>query len=83
VLPALESVSGIRLIRALPAAIEQTDVNGAVSTSGYTRPAEVIFVPLELRDISRSNEVEREMFELAPSFHEQPIMPVLASETKK
>lgn len=46
-------------------------------------PTEVIFVPLELRDLSRSNEVERKMYELAPSFHEQPIIPVLASETKK
>jgi hypothetical protein len=45
--------------------------------------AEVIFVPLELRDHSRANEVERKMYELAPSFHEQLVTPVLASEAKK
>ena len=45
--------------------------------------AEVIFVPLELRDHSRANEVERKMYEWAPSFHEQLVTPVLASEAKK
>jgi hypothetical protein len=43
-LPNLESVSGIRLSRALPGVIVlQTDVNWAVSTSGYTP----LVVPLE------------------------------------
>jgi len=31
-------------------------------------PTEVVFVPMELRDLSRSNEVERKMYELAPFF---------------
>jgi len=44
VLPKLESVSGIHLSRALPGAIVlQTDLNWAVSTSGYTP----LVVPLE------------------------------------
>jgi hypothetical protein len=43
-LPALESVSGIHLSRALPGVVVlQTDVNWAVSTSGYTP----LVVPLE------------------------------------
>jgi hypothetical protein len=43
-LPTLKSVSGIRLSRALPGVIVlQTDVNWAVSTSGYTP----LIVPLE------------------------------------
>lgn len=43
-LPTLESVSGVRLSRALPGVIVlQTDVNWAVSTSGYTP----LVVPLE------------------------------------
>jgi hypothetical protein len=43
-LPKLDSVSGIHLSRALPGVIVlQTDVNWAVSTSGYTP----LVVPLE------------------------------------
>jgi hypothetical protein len=43
-LPKLESVSGIHLSRALPGVIVlQTDLNWAVSTSGYTP----LVVPLE------------------------------------
>jgi hypothetical protein len=43
-LPTLESVSGIRLSRAVPGVVVlQTDVNWAVSTSGYTP----LVVPLE------------------------------------